>query len=244
MENYFDIVIAEMQSFLDENGFKGEAGVFANETKSLKVEYDEAAKLYKLFSADISDGNVGEYALASSYLFDEKSDKKDAVFLSINSYEAAIFTLKYTVQPQPYAALGILSKFGITADLAVKDFSVTERLVENRFAVGRKLLHVPELAIKEAYWNDELGKDVPVCAILTRDSALAFLEVVGGARCLIRTVRLGLFCAYACSLIGMITMYFLAAMDKIYLASPENIVLYLLIWLLPVRFASLFMTRY
>ena len=117
-------------------------------------------------------------------------------------------------------------------------------MVENRFAIKRKLLHVPELAIKETYWNEELGKEAPVCAILTRDSALAFMEVVGGARCLIRTVRLGLFCAYACSLIGMVTMYFLAAMDKIYLASPENIVLYLLIWLLPVRFASLFLTRY
>ena len=116
--------------------------------------------------------------------------------------------------------------------------------MENRFAVKGKLLNIPELAIKEAYWNDELGRDEPVCAILTRDSALAFSEVVAGAKSLVRTVRLSLFCAYACSIIGMITMYFLAAMDKIYLASPGNIALYLLVWLLPVWFSSVFMTRY
>ena len=194
----------------------------------------------------------GDYVLMGSAAFLQKmgvmihegSDKKDAVFVSVNSYEAAIFTLKYTVQPQPYAAFGILSRFSITADLAVKDFGVTERLVENRFAIGRKLLNIPELSIKEAYWNEELGRDEPVCAILTRDSVLAFSEVIGGAKCLMRTVHLSLFCAYACSIIGMVTMYFLAAMDKIYLASPENIALYLLVWLLPVKFASVFMTRY
>lgn len=90
MENtYFDVVVAEMQSFLDENGFKGEGGVFANETKSLKIEYDEAASLYKLFSADVTEGAVGEYALASSYLFDEKSDKKDAVCVAIDFIDTA-----------------------------------------------------------------------------------------------------------------------------------------------------------
>ena len=83
-----------------------------------------------------------------------------------------------------------------------------------------------------------------MCAILARDSVLAFVEVLAGARALVRSVRLNLFCGYACSVIGMITMYFLAAMDKIYLASPGNIALYLLIWLVPVRFASIFMTRF
>ena len=38
MENiFFDVVIGEMKAFLDENGFKGEDGIFANENKSLKV---------------------------------------------------------------------------------------------------------------------------------------------------------------------------------------------------------------
>ena len=84
----------------------------------------------------------------------------------------------------------------------------------------------------------------PVCAILTRDSFFALAETVGGARRLVRTTRVNLFCAYACCVIGMATMYFLTAMGKAYLASPGNIALYLLIWYLPVWFGSLFMTNY
>ena len=90
MENiFFDVVLGEMKAFLDENGFTGENGVFSNGTKSLKVEYDEAATLYKLYIADINEGSVGEYALASSYLFDEKSNKGDAVAVGIDFVDEA-----------------------------------------------------------------------------------------------------------------------------------------------------------
>ena len=116
--------------------------------------------------------------------------------------------------------------------------------MEDRFAVRHGRAQIPELRVREAYWNENLADDQPVCAILARDSVLAFAEVLAGARALVRSVRLNLFCGYACSVIGMITMYFLAAMDKIYLASPGNIALYLLIWLVPVWFASIFMTRF
>lgn len=90
LENiFFDVVIGEMKAFLDENGFKGENGVFSNDTKSLKVEYDEEKALYKLFVADITDGNASEYTLCSSYLFDQNSNKNDAVCVGIDFVDEA-----------------------------------------------------------------------------------------------------------------------------------------------------------
>lgn len=90
MENkFYDVIIAEMQSFFDENGFKAEKGIFLSETKAIKIEYDEAKKLYYLFVADISDGNVGEFSVASSYLFDESHTKNDAVCVGIDFTDSA-----------------------------------------------------------------------------------------------------------------------------------------------------------
>ena len=84
MENiYFNEVIAEMQSFLDENGFKKADDVFLRDDKAVKVEHD-GASLYKLYVADVNDGSIGEYALASSYLFDDKCDQSDAVCVGID----------------------------------------------------------------------------------------------------------------------------------------------------------------
>lgn len=90
MENkFYDVIIAEMQSFFDENGFKAEKDIFLSETKAIKIEYDEAKKLYNLFVADVSDGNVGEFSVASSYLFDENHTKNDAVCVGIDFTDSA-----------------------------------------------------------------------------------------------------------------------------------------------------------
>lgn len=164
--------------------------------------------------------------------------------MAVNSYEAAIFTLKYTVQPQPYTALGILSKYGVVADLAVRDFTVTEQMIERRFAIRRSLVNIPPFEVQEAYLSDRLAWDEPPCAILTRDSFSALAETIGGARCITRAVRINLFCAYACAVIGMITMYFLASTGHLSLASAANIALYMFIWYLPVWFTGTFMTKY
>lgn len=80
MDNrYYDNVIKEMQPFLDENNFKTlEDGSFLNDTKKVKVEYNEERQMYSLFIADIEDGEAKEYSEVSSWLFDDSQNAKDA----------------------------------------------------------------------------------------------------------------------------------------------------------------------
>ena len=132
----------------------------------------------------------------------------------------------------------------MVCDLAVRDFTISEAMIERRFAAKKSLINIPPTEVKEAYWSERLAGDEPPCAILTRDSFLAFAEVIGAAKCLVRAVRANLFCSYVCSAVGMVTMYFLAVMGRAYLASPGNIALYLLVGYLPVWFTGIFMTKY
>ncbi|MEA4920788.1 MAG: hypothetical protein VB078_07700 [Clostridiaceae bacterium] len=244
-------VVADAAAVMkDIGGGVGKAfGDFAREQylvprKAINVKYFEGGGIAAQVQGDYILMGSSEFLTRMGVLVHEGSDKKEAVFVSVNSYLAAIFTLKYTVQPQPYAAFGLFSKHGVSANMAVKDFGVTERLVENRFSVKKSMLSIPSIEMKEACWDDALGVEEPSCAILTRDSVLAFAEVIAGAKNLCRSVRINLFCAYSCSILGMVTMYFLAAMDKAYLASPANIAIYLLIWYLPIWFTGIFMTNY
>lgn len=90
MENrYYDVVIAEMNSFFEENGFKEREGVFSNGTKAIKIEYDEERQIYKLLFADVTDGQPGEYGVVSSYLFDEGQTRSDAVSVGIDFLDSA-----------------------------------------------------------------------------------------------------------------------------------------------------------
>lgn len=86
MDNrYYDNVIGEMQSFLDENNFKClDDGSFKSENKQVKVEYDEARQMYLLKIAGIEDGVVGEYNEVSAWLFDDSQNVKDAASVGVD----------------------------------------------------------------------------------------------------------------------------------------------------------------
>lgn len=81
---YYGAVIAEMTPFFEENGFKAEGDTFANDKVSVKIEYDEARQLYNLSVADIAEGKIGEYSVASSYLFDDSQLERDAAGVGID----------------------------------------------------------------------------------------------------------------------------------------------------------------
>lgn len=85
MDNrYYGSVIAEMQSFFDENDFKEKGDTFENEKLSVKIEYDEPKQVYNLLVAEITDGALGEYSIASSYLFDDSQLERDAAGVGID----------------------------------------------------------------------------------------------------------------------------------------------------------------
>ncbi len=88
MDNrYYDVVIAEMQSFIDENGFKETNGIFKNEGRAFKVEYDEARQMYLLLTAEVTEEGVGEFGEGSAWLFDDSQTEKDAPAVGIDFTE-------------------------------------------------------------------------------------------------------------------------------------------------------------
>ena len=85
MDNkYYENVIAEMQSFIDDNGFKAMDDGFANDKKAFTVKYDENRQMYCLSVADVEDGKTGEYKEVNSWLFDDSQNAKDAVAVGID----------------------------------------------------------------------------------------------------------------------------------------------------------------
>jgi len=81
---YYENVIAEMQGFIDENGFKENDGVFSNEKKSFTVKYDEEKQFYILSVADVEDGKAGDFRNINSWLFDDSQTAKDAASVGID----------------------------------------------------------------------------------------------------------------------------------------------------------------
>lgn len=85
MDNrYLENVIAEMQPFFDENGFKLTDGVYKNDKKAAAVEYSEERQMYILKTGDINDDGGYELTEVSSWLFDDSQNAKDAEAVGID----------------------------------------------------------------------------------------------------------------------------------------------------------------
>ncbi len=85
MDNrYYGTVVNEMASFFEEQGFKAQEDAFVNEKYSVKIEYDEARQVYNLKMAEITENGAGEYALITSYLFDDGQTERDAESVGID----------------------------------------------------------------------------------------------------------------------------------------------------------------
>ncbi len=83
-KKYFDAIIAEMQVLLDGQKFTKQDDIYKNDQKAVKIEYNEQAKQFVLLIADVTDGEVGEFTAASSWLFDETQTERDAAAVGVD----------------------------------------------------------------------------------------------------------------------------------------------------------------
>lgn len=85
MDNrYYGKVVEEMNAFFEENGFKADDDIFVSDKAAVKIEYDESKQIYNLLVAEVSDNKIGEFEVASAYLFDDSQNERDAVSVGID----------------------------------------------------------------------------------------------------------------------------------------------------------------
>lgn len=83
-KKYFDAIIGEMQVLFDGQKFTKQDDVYKNDQKAVKIEYNEEAKQFVLLVADINEGETGEFSAASSWLFDETQNERDAATVGVD----------------------------------------------------------------------------------------------------------------------------------------------------------------
>lgn len=85
MDNrYLENVIAEMQPFFDQNGFKAVDGIFKNDTKAVAVEYSDERQMYILKTGTIDEDGSFDLSEVNAWLFDDSQNAKDAEAVGID----------------------------------------------------------------------------------------------------------------------------------------------------------------
>ena len=129
MDNrYLENVIAEMQPFFDQNGFKAVDGVFRNDKKAACVEYSDERQMYILKTADIAEDGSYQLEEVNAWLFDDSQNAKDAEAVGIDFTS----TLK--------AELGIKHKRSVTAATSIDLPTASKDGTYNITAFTKKVL--------------------------------------------------------------------------------------------------------
>ena len=154
------------------------------------------------------------------------------LYLAVDRQLVAVFAVKYNPSENVDWALRMLRRSRITPILASRDPSITPALLKRKFGRAVKVEY-PPLAARLALSELEQGRGRPR-ALLLREGLLPYAETVAGAHRLRRSVsactRLSLLGSGA----GMLLAYYLCSVEALALMTPLTLLVFQLLWLLPI----------
>ena len=159
---------------------------------------------------------------------------KDGLFLAIDGELVAIFGVVYEPADSVSWALEAMQRNRLTPLLATRDPNLHPKFLRTHFGTdgGSVLLDLEE----RLTLSDPSRRRPPLRpnALLYREGLAPFLEAVAGSRRLCRAVAAGnLITLFACVL-GTLLSFYLMFMDRSFMLTPIQLLVFLVLWTVPV----------
>ncbi len=161
-----------------------------------------------------------------------------SVFCAINGELAGVFPLNYvlpeTVSPAVYTLLGE----DIAPILATRDFNLIPAFLSGRFRLPAEDMDFPVIERRRELSQQEGEHNDTITAVLCREGLLPFSEAVVAAKRLRIATRVGGGLCVLGSVLGILLTGYLTSVEAYTSASPLNLLVFLVLWLLPVWFLT------
>lgn len=160
-------------------------------------------------------------------------ERKDALYLSVDGELVAIFALRYEPQDGVGWALHAMRRNGLTPLFTTKDPNITSKSLKAAFGNDGGGLF---LDLNERLNLSQLRQESAVRpnALLYREGLAPYMEAVAGSKRLCRSVRWGGAIALFGSICGTLLAYYLIFMNRFSTLHPLQLLLFLLLWTVPV----------
>ena len=157
---------------------------------------------------------------------------KTGIYLALDGELAAVFAVKYKAAENVDFALRIMKRSRVVPILASRDPNITPALLSRKFYKNVKVVY-PELSTRIALSEAEQDRGSPR-ALLLREGLLPYAEVVVGSRRMCRAVRRSIMLSMLGSISGTLLSFYMAFLGKYSLMTPMALLVFLLLWTLPV----------
>lgn len=167
---------------------------------------------------------------------------KTGVYLAVDRQLVAVFAVKYLTSENVEWALKSMRRGRITPILAVRDSNITPTLVKRKFGSRVKVVY-PELSARLALSEQEDGAGRPD-ALLFREGLMPYAEAVAGSRRYAKTAKRCTYLSLTGSVVGTLLSFYLTFDAAYTLLPPLAMLVFLLLWTVPVFLLAGWVNRF
>ena len=156
------------------------------------------------------------------------------MYLLADTQLVGIIALRYMPTKNTYKAMRLMRRMHMNAVIAACDFNVSPAMVEEEFDLRRGFADQPDPAGVRRLLDPSYAKGDAPAAILTREGAGPFMQVLRCADKLAGAVRSALTLSTFAGLFGILIVFYLVFQNQAAALPVQHLLLYLLIWYIPV----------
>ena len=157
-----------------------------------------------------------------------------AVYAAIDGVLNGVFAITYNKTKSAALGLTTLCAYrGLTPVLTSGDFMLTEEFIAGKFGVNTRRMAFPERKVRDAIASCLANEEAEVAALTTQEGLAGAAYAVTGARALHNTCITGVAVQMVGGILGLLIMLALSVVHAEYLVTPENLLLYELVWMIP-----------
>ena len=161
------------------------------------------------------------------------------IYLVVDNVLAGVITLRYQPTKNTYRAMRLMRRMHMNALLAVQDFNISPAMVEAEFDLRRGFADQPGPAGIKRLLDPHYAEGDAPAAILTREGAGPFMQVLRCADKLAGAVRSVLTLGAFAGICGMLIVFYLVFQNAANALPVLHLLLYLLLWYIPVFIITL-----
>ncbi|MDO4271151.1 MAG: hypothetical protein Q4C72_09560 [Eubacteriales bacterium] len=155
-------------------------------------------------------------------------------YLVVDNALAGVLALRYQPTKHTYQGMRLMRRMHMNALLAVQDFNISPAMVESEFDLRRGFADQPEPDVAQRLLDPSYTEGDAPAAILTREGAGPFIQVLRCADKLAGAVRSALTLGAFAGICGMLIVFYLVFQNAVDALPVLHLLLYLLIWYIPV----------
>ena len=157
-----------------------------------------------------------------------------AVYAAIDGVLNGVYAITYNRTKTAALGLTTLCAYrGLTPVMTSGDFMLTEEFIAGKFGVNTRRMAFPERKVRNELVTRRPNEESEVAALTTQEGFVGAAYAVTGARTLRSTCIAGVAVQMVGGILGLLIMLALTVVHAEYLVTPENLLLYELVWMIP-----------